>query len=198
MSRLAPRTVRNLILALTLVGGAAACTPTANALPTAPPGAAGSAQTGADASAGTGSPLPSGAITDPAVAWPAFAACLRSHGVQIEDPALDANGDPSWTTDIKKVITEPASADCGRIIAGVISAGDAEQRPRRSFSFDSLVAQATCMREHGLTDWPDPDPNDLAAGMPPGYDKADSAVRAALIACEHLLVETTASPSPGS
>jgi hypothetical protein len=52
------------------------------------------------------------------------------------------------------------------------------------------------MRDHGLADWPDPDANDLEGGMPPGYDKADPTVYAGLVACERLLVETTASPSP--
>jgi hypothetical protein len=190
--------LRTLVPALTLVVLAAACGPTANALPTALPAVEGSAPVGAAASGAAGSPIASGAITDPAQAWPAFAACLRSHGLQIADPELDANGNPTWTTpdDLKKLITEPIRADCGPIIAALTESGPTKNESRPSFSFDSLVAHATCMREHGLTEWPDPNPDELDGGMPPGYDKTDPTVLAALIACESRLIETTASPSP--
>jgi hypothetical protein len=207
MPRSAAGAFRILIFAMLLVAAFAACSPAANALPTALPtalpvaaGSAGPAASAprADASGGPASPLPSGALTDPAEAWPAYAACLRSHGIQVADPVVDVNGDPEWTSggDIKKLITPKIAADCGPIIAAVTETNGANDRPRRSYSYDSQVAHAACMREHGLAEWPDPDPNDLAAGMPPGYDKRDPKVYAGLVACEHLLVEVTASPSP--
>ena len=146
----------------------------------------------------SGSPSPSGAITDPAAAWPAYASCLRAHGLDVPDPEIDPNGDPTWAdgVDIKAGMNDQIRTDCGPIIATITSSGD--RRPRRTYSFDSLVAHAACLRTHGLVDYPDPDPNDLAAGMPPGFDKSDQAVYDALVACESLLVETTASPSPAS
>jgi hypothetical protein len=188
-----------MLLALTLLAIAAACGPTANALPTALPGSEGSTEPGANASAGAGSPLPSGAIVDPAVAWPAYAACIRAHGVEIADPEVDQYGDPTWVTngqDLKTMINGAILRDCGPIIAAITEGGTGNDRPRKSYSFDSLLAHVACLRQHGLTEYPDPNPNDLAAGMAPGFDKSDSHVLAALIACEDLLVETTASPSP--
>jgi hypothetical protein len=142
--------------------------------------------------------LPSGAITDPFVAWPAFAACLRAHGLQIADPEVDANGDPHWGDDLKKNITDAIRADCSPIIAAIDEGGTVKggSRSRHTYSFESEVAHAECMREQGLANWPDPNPNDSGGVMPPGFDKADPTVRAALIACEPLLIETTASPSP--
>jgi hypothetical protein len=169
-------------------------------LPTALPGTDASAPPGASGSGdGAAAPLPSGASTDPAVAWSAFAACLRSHGLDVPDPEIDENGEPAWTTsfDLKRAITEQIRDDCAPLIAAVSEGGGAgTNHPRKSYSFDSQVAHAACMREHGLTDWPDPDPNALDSGMPAGFDKANPTVLAGLIACESLLVETTASPSP--
>ena len=51
--------------------------------------------------------------------------------------------------------------------------------------------------KHGFPTWPDPISTTDAGRMPEGFDKADPAVLAALNACESILVETTASPSPG-
>jgi hypothetical protein len=195
----------SLICAFLIFATAAACSPTANALPTALPEAAGSAAPKPNASglapvAAASGAVPSGAITDPAVAWPAFAACLRAHGLDVADPEVDDNDDPVWTSgvDLKRLITDQMLDDCGPIVAAVNdSGGRGKDHARPSFSFDSLVAHATCMREHGLTEWPDPDPDVLDAGMPAGFDKTDTNVLAALIACENLLVEATASPSPG-
>ncbi len=172
MSRFHAGALRSLVLAGILAAVGAACSPAPNALPTVLPGAGESAPASADATGGPASSLPSGAITDPAEAWPAFAACLRSHGLQVADPEVDANGDPSWTGgDFKKLITAQIQTDCNPIIAAVNEAGG-KGRQRPSYSYESQVAHADCMREHGLADWPDPDPNDLSAGMPAGYRQA--------------------------
>ncbi len=74
---------------------------------------------------------------------------------------------------------------------------EATGRNRPTFTFESELANAACMRTHGFPTWPDPISTTDAGSMPEGFDKADPAVRAALIACESVLVETTASPSPG-
>ena len=140
--------------------------------------------------------MPSGAITDPFVAWPAFAACLRAHGLQVADPEVDASGNPQWADDLKANITDAIRAECAPIIAAVDEGGTLKGgRRSATYSFDSEIAHAACMREHGLANWPDPNPNETG-GMPEGFDKADPTVLAALSACESLLVETTASPSP--
>jgi hypothetical protein len=199
MPRSYSRRIRILTLALSIAGAGAACDPAANALPTTLPAVGASADAGNDAS-GTGDPsgaLPSGAITDPAVAWPAFASCLRAHGANVADPEVDANGDPHWGDDLKQSITDQIRAGCEGIIAAVDEGGTLKGgRVRPVYSYESELAQAACMRTHGLPTWPDPDP-DSAGSMPEGFDKEDQTVLSALIACESLLVESTASPSPG-
>ena len=193
------RSVGTLPLVLGLAAVIAACSPTANALPTALPAAGESAQPSAIGSGGadpSGAP-PSGASSDPLVAWPAFAACLRAHGANVADPVLDANGDPQWGDDLKQLLTEPLRAACSPIIEAVSEGGKLDGRIRPTYSIESELAHAACMRSHGLPTWPDPTSTSHAGTMPEGFDKADPTVLAGLIACEPLLVEMAASPSPG-
>jgi len=193
------RMLRSLMLALGVAALTGGCNSAANALPTALPGVGESAAPGADAS-GVANPsgaLPSGAITDPAEAWPAFAACLRAHGANVADPEVDQNGDPHWGDDLKRYMTEPIHAACKDIIAAIDEGGTSKGgRVRPAFSYDSQLAHAECMRSHGFPTWPDPDANSDGWSMPEGFDKADPKVLAGLIACEPLLDEATASPSP--
>jgi hypothetical protein len=187
--------VRTMFFVLMLLASVAACDSAADALPTALPGTGEAASTGSPGLGADGSPLPSGAITDPNEAWPAFAACLRSNGMQIADPELDANGDPHWTGDLKPRLTNAIAQACNPIIVGITESGTGRRQPR-TYSFDSLLANAACMREHGLPDYPDPIPNAANQGLADGYDKGNQTVLAALIACEDTLVETTPSASP--
>lgn len=183
----------SLALAATLIPATlVACSPAANALPTALPAADGSAALSPD-----GSPSASGASTDPAVAWPAFAACLRAHGLQIPDPELGVNGEPQWAdgVDLKSSITEAIQQACHPIVAGLQDVGPPRDA-MKNYSFESRVAHAGCMRTHGLVDYPDPDPNEPDAGLPAGFQKSDQRVYNALVACEPLLIPMAASPSP--
>ena len=84
----------------------------------------------------SGSPSPSGAITDPAAAWPAFAglpACPRLRTLPI--PVIDPNGDPHWAEgEIKQDMTDRFGPTVGRSSRGSSRAGPP---PRRTYSFDS-------------------------------------------------------------
>ena len=195
MPLLRSRRVRILTLALSLAAATGACGATANGLPTALPGESGVASSAAAAAADPSGADPSGASTDPAVAWPAFAACLRAHGATVADPVLDKNGDPQWAGEIKQYMTAPVQAACQPILAGLEGKGDKPNRP--TFTLESELAFAACIREHGFPTWPDPISTTDAGRMPEGFNKEDPAVFAALDACNHVLVESTASPSPG-
>jgi len=194
-----PRITRRAAAAILLALAVAGCNAADVGLPTALPGLSGPA-TGSTAPGGTAGedgspePAPSGVSTDPAVAWPAFAACLRAHGINVPDPVVDEQGEASWDTgiDFKSLMTRTTEHDCGPLIAALTKAPG--RRPH-SYTFDSEVAHSACLRDHGLTRYPDPDPND-SGGLAPGYDKGDPTVYAALVACESVLVEQTASPSP--
>ena len=195
-ARTLARSAASMMVALLVAGcgsGGGGGLPTA--LPDPSTAAATGAAPGASSAAGSSSsPVPSGLSTDPAVAWPAYAACLRSHGVDTPDPVIDENGDASWGSgfEVKDHITRPIEKDCGPLISALTKSGG---KPRHSYTYESEVAHSACLRDHGLTSYPDPDP-DNPGRLAPGYDKGDPAVFAALTACESVLIEQTASPSP--
>lgn len=182
-SRVAGPVVPALAAALFL----AACAGAGPGLPTVEPG-------GATAPTSSNAAAPQGTVSsDPAVAWPAFAACLRAHGLDVPDPQLDQQGQPDFgTIDLKSMITPAIGEACLPIVAAVTSV----KPSAKSYTFDSLVAHAACLRSHGLPSYPDPDPNAASAQMAPGYDKADPTVNAALVACQGVLVAGSASPLP--
>ncbi|HEY4754384.1 MAG TPA: hypothetical protein VIH37_13960 [Candidatus Limnocylindrales bacterium] len=126
------------------------------------------------------------------MAWPAFAACLRAHGLQVPDPVLDSQGQPNFgSLDLKSMITPAIATDCQPIVAGFRAT-----KGLTNYSFQSLVAHAACLRQHGLSNYPDPDPNASEQHLAPGFDKSDPTVNRALVACHALLVEVSASASP--
>jgi hypothetical protein len=169
----------------------AACAGSSPGLPTAQPAAA------SGVPSGSSSPVASGSATtgssDPAVAWPAFAACLRAHGLDVADPEVDDQGEPHFASgvDLSTVVTPAIQQACSPTIAAVTA-----NKAAKSYAFDSLVAHAACLRQHGLPNYPDPDPNAIEQRLAPGYSKADPTVNAAIIACAPLLIQATATPSP--
>jgi hypothetical protein len=194
--------VRRLLLVAIAVLGAlvAACTGASPHLPTAGPGASGgpsaagvaggspAASTGAGQVQATGEP----ASSDPTVAWPAFAACLRAHGLNVADPQLDSAGNPDFgQLNLQALITPDIDRDCSPLVARITAAKAAAKQ----YDFASLVLHAACLRAHGLPNYPDPDPNAQVQTLAPGYSKADPTVNAALIACKPLLVQVGPSPS---
>ena len=165
MSRHRTGLLRSLFLTSILAAAAAACGPGTSTLPTALPMARSLIRRGRQPPLGTTSPLPSGALTDPAEAWPAFAACLRSHGLQVADPEVDDNGDPVWATDIKQGITRRSRPTVGR------SSRLSRRRGRTAatdpgYTYKSELAHATCMREHGLPIGRTPTPTTAKAACP--------------------------------
>jgi hypothetical protein len=168
------------IVAVTALVALAGCGGTTPMLPSVP-GGSGPRSSGPTAAGSAAEP----ASSDPAIAWPAFAACLRAHGLDVADPRVDERGQPDFgSVDLESLVTPAVQAACGPVIAGVTAA----KSTQKTYDFDSLVAHAACMREHGLPDYPDPDPNAAVQALPPGLDKADPTVDAALRACVPLLV----------
>jgi hypothetical protein len=92
----------------------------------------------------------------------AFAECLRGEGFEVDDPELDGEGQYHF----RQLIAEPgqplseeaqaALAVCEPLVEGI--AMRFEQADEVELT-DNLMAFAQCMRDGGLTDWPDPDPN---------------------------------------
>jgi hypothetical protein len=181
-------------MSVVLVVGAivlSSCSTPAAGLPTA--GGPGPGGSPAGSAAPSGSNVPSGVSTDPAVAWPAFAACLRAHGLNVADPVLNDQGEAQFTPglDLKTLVAPAIEQACSPLIAGVTGT----KAGAKSYDFDSLVAHAACLRQHGMPNYPDPDPNATVQQLAPGFSKADPVVNAALVACQSLLVQISPSPS---
>lgn len=92
----------------------------------------------------------------------AFAQCLRDEGLEVDDPELDGEGQYHFRQLVSEP-GEPLSAEvqaalevCEPLVEGI--GMRFEQQDTTEFS-DNLMAFAQCMRDGGLTDWPDPDPN---------------------------------------
>jgi hypothetical protein len=184
------------LLALAGCAGLTAGLPTA-ALPIAAPAGASASPATVATNSGESGPSPVGSASapsnDPAIAWPAFAACLRAHGIDVADPTIDDQGQPQFApgVDLSSQVTSAIQAACGPIIAAVTAT-----KVGKTYAFDSLVAHAACLRQHGLPNYPDPDPNAAMQRLAPGYSKSDRTVNAALVACGPLLVQTSPSASP--
>jgi hypothetical protein len=103
----------------------------------------------------------SGSTVSPAQGWHNLAQCFRSHGYAIADPTVNANGTSSWSAsagpppsevrDAEKAVgKDTCDAEWHALPSHVVSP------PPTQAELHGLVLFAGCMREKGLSDWPDP------------------------------------------
>ncbi|HEV8463358.1 MAG TPA: hypothetical protein VGQ38_21905 [Gaiellaceae bacterium] len=95
-----------------------------------------------------------------AQAWHNLAQCFRSHGYQIADPTVNADGTSSWSAsagppphDVRKA--ERAVGDACDAAWHALPA-QAVSPPPTQAELHAFVLFAQCMRANGLADWPDP------------------------------------------
>jgi hypothetical protein len=104
--------------------------------------------------AGSSHPVASASPAELTHVWVSFAACLRAHGANEPDPTFDQNGSPQWPVD-PKTLPPAATQACGSILQGANLQGHGAPTAAQ-------LAQATryaqCLRQHGIADFPDPDP----------------------------------------
>ncbi|MEN8235134.1 MAG: hypothetical protein ABFR89_09465 [Actinomycetota bacterium] len=123
-----------------------------------------------------------------------FTACLRDEGLDVDDPAVDAEGNlvpptphaiAAETLDIAAV--HSAFDACQGFLEGVTFGLSAEDLTGRE---DELLAFAVCMRENGY-DMPDPDfSGDGHSGAGPfgdAIDTDDPAFQTAAQSCEGII-----------
>jgi hypothetical protein len=151
MSTLSTRVVRSavgLVTAATLAAGSAGC----GADAAGPASAAG-------ASAGAGS-----VAEQAAVVWREFAECARRHGLpNLPDPQVDASGHVQFGAGgggLKRALDPkgPSTAlkqACGRILDRLPPSAQ-KNRPTTQAELQATRQYAACMRQHGVTEWPDP------------------------------------------
>lgn len=182
------------LLAALWIGMVAACTQaTDTGIPSASENQA--ASSGETNSAQT-EPTPT--AEDPMDAALTYSQCMREHGLT-EFPDADAEGRiriPLGSIDPDSAVFQEAGEACRHLApegwgdAEAPGPGDAEV----------MLEFARCMRENGLPDFPDPDPNtgvQIRIGPDTGLDPNDPKVQAALESCEPILQDLQNGPRIG-
>jgi len=123
--------------------------------------------------------------------WRAFAACMRENGVDVPDPEPgSANG--------KRAIGGLANIDKDKLSAALDACRDLMPSGGNGGTLtpEQLDRQrqfAACMRENGVPDFPDPDPNGGADALREYVlDKHDGDVTAALEKCRDVALPSAA------
>lgn len=112
----------------------------------------------------------------------AIVTCYRTHGdPSFPDPVYDP-GDGRWHFAISPG-TAPASTQqaCQHLFPSANASPPVPQA-----QFQQLVRYAQCLRQHGVPNWPDPDP-DGSFPLPSSIHQKDAANRAAGAACQRYL-----------
>jgi hypothetical protein len=127
--------------------------------PLYPPAA--NAPTAPSASAAGGAPAappPAGSFQEQSLTvGRQFAQCAREHGnPNFPDPAL-ANGGLVWPGVDKQQI-DAAEQSCAQILRQLASVPQVLEPPSAE-TLEHMRQFARCMREHGVTEWPDPKPD---------------------------------------
>jgi hypothetical protein len=151
---------------------------------------AGVASIGTTTTAGAGAAATSG--SSPGGELGEFSSCMRSHGVtSFPDPA--AFGSSAGIRAAKGRMAQIAanevpSAAFQRAQRACAKYYGPPTRPAHVSYQETqkLLAVSRCMRAHGITDFPDPNPTTGELGTPAGIDKNSPQVLTALRACSSL------------
>lgn len=145
----------------------------------------------ATANGGTATPKASASLSDEQKEEQGlkFAQCMRDHGVQMADPGggpgslMTIGPGQGGAADEK---TKAALEACRQYMpnGGELTKPNAQQ-------LEQARKLAQCMREHGLPNFPDPDPDGGMLGKDSGIDPNDPTFKAADEACKSLR------PGPG-
>jgi hypothetical protein len=138
--------------------------------------------------AGCGSNAPSDAASKPPTAREKgvkFAECIRAHGVS-DFPDPDAKGQFDYGVSVTEAVWKKATTACKALQPpGTLSSKRTPQQQAASLKF------AQCIREHGVTDFPDPvngeplvDTNRIPSSSRPG---GMTILNAAMHTCRDLV-----------
>ena len=104
-----------------------------------------------------------------------FSACMRSHGVpDFPDPSTSQNGDNSFGIDGYNFnlpsnlrLQSPAYEDADKQCRSLIGGGSSTPRNPAVLAKarEAAIAQAQCMREHGVPNFPDPTVSSSGGGI---------------------------------
>ncbi len=119
--------------------------------------------------------------------WLRYAMCLRDHGINEPDPSFDRDGNPAWQVNPKTLPSEAVTA-CASILQPLSSTagGRGSASPER---LAAMTRVSQCIRQHGMPDFPDPDP--AGNGWPTISDPTlNPAFAPAWQACKQFLPQT--------
>jgi len=118
----------------------------------------------------------------------AFSGCMRKHGVaSFPDPTRNADGSYGFAADLgqlRKLVrsSQKALDSCEPLLAesGILSSANIGKFRQQ------MLAYATCMRSHGVADFPDPNANGRFGGQLKSL-RNTPAFQAAVTACRPVL-----------
>lgn len=149
------------------------------------------------AGAGPSNSPSASASADPRAAALAFSQCMRDHGIT-DFPDPDANGqvnDPHLE-EATDAVAEAQKACQDMLPDG--ESGDGASNGGQAAREDAILAYSQCMRDHGISGFPDPVPDPGGGWIIPRngeYDPLDPAVQAADEACLQSLRDADTSPT---
>jgi hypothetical protein len=106
-----------------------------------------------------GSPQSAGSPSSARKALLDYAACMRKHGVPMKDPTFNAGGGGvtfSATGRVDAHTQRVAQQACGHYMQKVGANGKKPSAADQARFRQAALAQARCMRAHGITNFPDP------------------------------------------
>lgn len=119
---------------------------------------------------------------------------MRAHGVPgFADPGIGANGTPTFDKQalnaVRKDVASRAFAACRAVLAraGVQAGSHSEERQIVARLLPRVLAFSRCMRAHGVTNFPDPNPTNAVIILPRGISKHSPLLIAADRACQTKL-----------
>lgn len=150
---------------------------------------------------GGASPSASPVPTDPAERARQFAACMRAEGIDIPDPEVVEGGGGAKSgikiqaggENVDKTKVNAAMEKCRKYLP---EGGESRQLSPEELEQARRFAQ--CMRDNGISDFPDPDAEGgrFIRGQG-GIDKNDAAFRAAMEKCNQNLPKPSGAPAVG-
>jgi hypothetical protein len=95
---------------------------------------------------------------DVAALWHELVRCAREHGMpNLPEPRIDSEGQPHWPGGVEPPGPPPSVEQACRSIVERFPASVRGAPATTPDDSAKLLRFARCMREHGLTDFPDPD-----------------------------------------
>jgi hypothetical protein len=123
-----------------------------------------------------------------------YARCMREHGVDVPDPVFDGGGINQTGPEEKvpKAKLQQAERACRRYAPKEVEGPQLSEEEQREFR-EAALANARCMREHGIENFPDPTfpgSGEAAIQAPAGaFDPNDPDFKEAEEACKDTLAK---------